>query len=1207
MKKILFTIIALIFSVSLSYSQVTTLWEKSAATSTKPVWETGSLTRGIAYGSVGGSDLFFVVTRDASLGGKQIIYYDALTGDSLGQLDNTGITGGVAVVNDVEVSSDGKIFVGNMTTNASVDAFKVYRYDALSAVPVEVLSYNATADRLGDKFTVTGSTVDNSVVIWAATSLGSAGSGSLFKFTTTDNAQTFTPAVIPISSTASSAAVTLVSDTVFYHDAHGTYPTKYTTDGTLIGSLPNTVIATSGSALRYLNTFLGDEYIVVNDLLTTSNNAKIIRIFGGVPDSATVLGSTPLLGSTAAGGLGDVAVKKVSEYIYNIYVLATNNGFGAYQVDLRSPLAGDYYIPQGSNPQGFASLGDAVASLNINDATGTVNFLLDADTLRENSFTFKANLSVDNNVVVKPAPGKDVCLIVTPGASMGNGAQMIGFDKGHVTFDGSNDGSTSRNLIITTETDDARVPFGLNTTNADTVVLKNLIIKNLDNVTLNFRYGAVINDKDGVWGFRVENCQIGTPERPVRRDGLAPWGNSAPNQFSFVNNEIYCGTRGVTTLYLTESEVIGNTITVLPTTAGATDTYNHGIYITGATGNNTIEGNTINCLERTINATSYLIGIAFAGNGSAETDIINVINNMVNVGAADETRYIYGIGLRSAQFMGNLKVYYNTVVINDNANTFVSYGIGNHTNGTGAVNIDLKDNIIINNHTGNTSSAAVGLVPTTSVLTSDYNVLLAGSTLVNYQGTTYADLSTWQAASQDNNSVSKSVNFVSASDLHLTGASLGDLDLIANPISEITTDIDGDTRSLVQPYKGADEGSVAFPISLTIAEAIEDLDNDFVPDRLGQTVTVQGVVFSPNYQTTNNSYYMYDGTAGTDIFMPGPPKFNLNMGDEFRITGVVTQYNGMTEIVPMDSTRWVLMSTGNQTPTHVLLTLAQFKANPEAYEGTLVGFVSLSKASGTWPASGSSATLKVTDGVDTVDLRIDNDTDIDGNTEPTWPVDILGIGSQFDNSAPYDGGYQIFPRFYATDFLPAGTIPVELTSLAATSSNKKVTLTWSTATETNNRGFDIERKSSTTEWTKIGFVSGFGTTTEAQQYSFTDNNPTVGKYSYRLKQIDLNGTFEYSKVVEVEVLAPSVFELSQNYPNPFNPTTKINYSVPFDSKVTISIYSITGELVRELVNDNVTAGTYSVDFNGSNLASGMYIYKMVAGSFVQTHKMMLMK
>lgn len=996
MKKLIYVVLFMLITVGLGYSQVTTLWEKSAATSTKPVWETGSLTRGISYGSVGGQDLFFVVSRHADIGGKQIIYYNALTGDSLGQLDNTGIVGGVAIVNDVEVSTDGKIFVANMTTNPTADPFKIYRYDSLSAAPVTVISYNTTADRIGDKFTVTGSTADNSIIIWVPASLASAGPSILLKFTTTDNGATFTSTSVPITSTASSASVGPLPDASFYHNSHGTSPTKFGADGTPGGSVPTSVVATSGSAIRYLTTLNGNEYFVTNELLTTSNNAKIVAVPGGVPASATLFGATPLLGSASAVGLGDVSIQMINNYLYNVYVLASNNGFGAYQVDLRTPLAGDYFIPQGANPQGFPTLFDAVAALNVNGALGTVNFLLDADTLRENTFTFDADLSVDNNVVVKPAPGRDVVLFVTAGPSQGNGIQMIGFNRGYVTFDGSNNGTNSRNLIISTEQDAVAVPFGLNTANADTVVLKNLMIKNIVDVPLNFRYGAVINDVGGVLGFHVENCQIGTPEKPVRRDGLAPWGGGAtPNSFTFLNNEINAGVRGITTIFLIDSEIRGNTINLIPTgLTGGTDAFNHGIYITGAQGGLDINENVINCLTKTTAATSYLIGIAFAGNSEGGTDWINIFNNMINVGAADETRPTYGIGLRSALPMGNLRIYHNTIVTNDNASTLVSYGIGNHTNGTGPVNIDMKNNIIINRHNGNTGSSAIGLIPATSVLASDYNDLYSTQNLVNFAGTLYADLTAWQATSRDLNSVSKMVNFVSATDLHLTGASIGDLDLAGTGLPEVPFDIDGDPRHPVFPYMGADEG----PIPL----------------------------------------------------------------------------------------------------------------------------------------------------------------------------------------------------------------PVELISFAASANNGVVTLVWSTASEINNRGFEIER-SSNGDFVTIGFVSGAGTTSQGQSYSYADN-VTGGVYSYRLKQFDYDGTFSYSNIIEVDVTAPVNFELAQNYPNPFNPATIIEYSIASPANVTLTVFTVLGEQVAVLVDNQFSeAGKYTVNFNASTLASGTYIYRLQAGEFVATKKMLLTK
>ena len=397
---------------------------------------------------------------------------------------------------------------------------------------------------------------------------------------------------------------------------------------------------------------------------------------------------------------------------------------------------------------------------------------------------------------------------------------------------------------------------------------------------------------------------------------------------------------------------------------------------------------------------------------------------------------------------------------------------------------------------------------------------------------------------------------------------------------------------------------------LTLAEAREDLNLDGIPDRLGDTVLVSGTVISPNYQTVNHSYYIWDGTAGIAEYLYGTTSPVLNLGDSIKIVGFVAHYRGLTEFTPLTSNEIFVVSSANPTPDPMVITLAQYKANPEAYEGTLVGFLSLNKVStSTWPNAGSSATLKVTDGIDTVDYRIDSDTDIDSGIEPTWPRDLIGIGSQFTSSASvYFDGYQILPRYYNTDILPAGSIPVELTSFAASVSGKSVTLNWSTATEVNNSGFDIERKSASTSWQKITFVQGNGTTTQPQSYSYTDKYLNEGKHSYRLKQVDLDGTFEYSKSVEINITTTvDKFELAQNYPNPFNPATKINFSLPEPGNVKLTVYNLLGQEVKVLVNGFTEAGTHTIDFAANNLSSGIYLYKIEANGFIQTKKMTLLK
>jgi hypothetical protein len=183
-------------------------------------------------------------------------------------------------------------------------------------------------------------------------------------------------------------------------------------------------------------------------------------------------------------------------------------------------------------------------------------------------------------------------------------------------------------------------------------------------------------------------------------------------------------------------------------------------------------------------------------------------------------------------------------------------------------------------------------------------------------------------------------------------------------------------------------------------------------------------------------------------------------------------------------------------------------------------------------------------------------------------------------------------------------IPVELTSFAANvNNNGDVILNWTTATELNNQLFEIERRREEGQYLMIGYVEGHGTSTEVQEYSYIDNTVETGTYFYRLKQIDFIGTYKYSDEIEVEVNGPLTFNLEQNYPNPFNPSTNIKYSVAKTGNVKLAVYNIVGEEVTVLVNGIVQAGFYETTFDASILPSGIYFYKLQAGSFVETKKM----
>ncbi len=191
-------------------------------------------------------------------------------------------------------------------------------------------------------------------------------------------------------------------------------------------------------------------------------------------------------------------------------------------------------------------------------------------------------------------------------------------------------------------------------------------------------------------------------------------------------------------------------------------------------------------------------------------------------------------------------------------------------------------------------------------------------------------------------------------------------------------------------------------------------------------------------------------------------------------------------------------------------------------------------------------------------------------------------------------------------------VPVELSSFTASAEGNSVSLNWTASTQLNNKGFAVERKYGNEGYNEITFIKGDGTTLEQKSYSYRDKALKEGKYAYRLKQIDLDGSVNYSNEVNVSIEMPSEFGLSQNYPNPFNPATTINFSLPLKSDVKLIVYDILGKEVKTLINGNREAGSYEIKWNGLNnngqsVSTGIYIYRITAGTFTSEKKMILMK
>ncbi|HMQ78530.1 MAG TPA: T9SS type A sorting domain-containing protein [Ignavibacteria bacterium] len=232
------------------------------------------------------------------------------------------------------------------------------------------------------------------------------------------------------------------------------------------------------------------------------------------------------------------------------------------------------------------------------------------------------------------------------------------------------------------------------------------------------------------------------------------------------------------------------------------------------------------------------------------------------------------------------------------------------------------------------------------------------------------------------------------------------------------------------------------------------------------------------------------------------------------------------------------------------------------------------------------------------------------------PGSIIDVGSGADICAD---AIIINGSFSGSGTICTGALPVGLSSFTSSVNKRDVTLMWVTEWEMNNSGFDIERSTplnppegGTSEWKKIAFIPGHGTSNVSNGYLFKDEKLKTGKYLYRLKQLDYNGNYEYFPLgTELAITPPGDFEISQNYPNPSNPRSKINFQIPVNGRVTIKVYDITGREVITLLDEIRAADYYTVVFDGSNIASGVYFYSINARgdgiSFTKTMKMILIK
>lgn len=1038
--------------------ELNTVWERSdrtGAENLKPDWFTVGSVRGAAYGVVNGNERFYAADRE----NNTIRVMDAETGADIvpnTPFDLSGVSGGTFGMNDVEVSDDGVIFLGNLASAES--PFQLYWWTEEGGAFAGSVSIDV-AGRVGDKFSVVGSVADNTVEVWLP--VASSDPGIVHVATTDDQGANWDIETITLSGDNASIPASpdaypldLGRSSDFYVAANGKSPTRFTSSGAYVADSQFPASSFTGSRNGFeafkLN---GEDHLAVYtyrpDGVDTGNKTGRVYVYN-VSDatSPVTVAESPMIGDdvdTFSSIHGVAQVRINDDGTYNVFALEGVNGFATFtNADLPAePLAGDYYIPQGDNPQGFGSLSVAFDAVTQAGLSGATTFYI-TDNLDETGNVVRVqrnDLSESAGLTIKPAPGTSPTITVAANNSADDENESVGLlilESNWITIDGSNEmGGNTRDLTITSSDNEIGgngliSVYGGSANNT----IKNTNITYSGDATATSGIRARRNNAatGGIVNLLVQNNQIGTAETPFG-DGLRLWGNAErPNNTSAINNEIYANHRGITTFWNLDNVYDGNKIWIV--NPREDQGFYAGIYLVLTSGETTIVNNEFKALavNRTAEAT-YAGGIVFNATLGPHTVANNTfaIPAFENTGAATGNRG-YGIVLNNAAGDSDNMIYHNTFRLSASSDIGTLAAVGIEDVESTVQNWDFVNNIFTVEH--NADNALVYSWPTNlDRFNSNYNNYdinaTAGLAVVN--GDNFNDLTDWKDTGNDANGSEAQVEFVSATDLRLTGGSIGNNDLAGTPLVTVTTDIDGTVRSELAPYKGAFEGDV---------ELIGD----------GQI----------------GAFALLSPEDGFELeLMSGDPETEVVISWEEPLSNDTVTYTWHADNVDGDFSEPLLSIPSDESGTETTLTL----------------------------------------NFQTIDTA------------------LSGLGVEEGETAE---------------------------------------LIWTVTAETDG---------------SVRFAN------EPFNLSITRNLGVSNEISENPKQ----------------------FTLSQNYPNPFNPTSTIEFTLPAAVDVRLDVYNISGQLVSTLVDSRMNAGQHSILFDASNLASGVYLYRIRAGNFMETKQMTLIK
>ena len=617
---------------------------------------------------------------------------------------------------------------------------------------------------------------------------------------------------------------------------------------------------------------------------------------------------------------------------------------------------------------------------------------------------------------------------------------------------------------------------------------------------------------------------------------------------------------------------------------GSWNIYNNQISITNGEPLDNSNGNTGNEIssDNYIPGSNSVVSEEVSGNYLREVPMTKTSVDKLNIPQTDlSTNGVEIKGIHDEAEFPSL-YYYNTIYIGGSAS-------GGSANSWAydrpllawATSASLRNNLFFNARTGGTGSHyamgnEVGYDNWTGT-SSDYNVYIAAnSDRIAIWGSTNQNIYQWRDSSLgDKHTWSTITSDVSASNL-FTNVSTGDLSIKS-----------GNWEAWIVSGKGI---------------AIAGSGDDYSGNSRSTTVT-GGTTDIGSYEFTatppGNPSASFDNAPGSGVnsnyTLWGRTLMSINWGtggSAYPSAVDVKYYSGVNHSGVLgggySNSYWSINPTGSLTGATYNISI-NFGTHETYTISTPSSNTRLAKYNGTWEVFSTP-----------------------GNG--TWQSE-LNWGSEMITTR----GMNSFSDYALTD--QGNPLPVELCSFNAVVLKRQADLLWSTCSEINNSGFEVERRdfnpvnAAYGSWVKIGFVQGNGTTNQQHNYKYSDPKLNAGKYQYRLKQVDFNGNFEYHNLTapnDVVIGTPNVADLFQNYPNPSNPTSKVDFQIPFSAKVSLKVYDITGKEVASLVDKELESGFYTVDFNGANLSSGVYFYRLAANSndgnsFSKTMKLILVK